>query len=153
MKALRRSIAAGAVAGCVLALAPSASAHHYVGTCGEVGEWSSSASSRIYPPRAASAMGVLAYVGYVPPNSACFDSAGYQPSAWSSQHTSLHARRNDYGQCLETVGQRWSFGLLRMYGYNCRAGSPANIHDIWNYGNPWMYLYQASYGTYDWAHW
>jgi hypothetical protein len=99
-------------------------------------------------------MGVVAYVGYVPRESPCFDSAGvYQPSGWSSQHTSLHARRNDYGACLETVGQRWSFGLLRMYGYNCRADSPANIHDIWGYGSPWIYLYQASNGTYDWAHW
>lgn len=40
-----------------------------------------------------------------------------------------------------------------MYGYNCRAGGPANIHDIYNYGSPWIYLYMASGGSYDWQHW
>lgn len=153
MRGLRRSLATAlVVAGCGLGLAPAASAYHDVGSCGEVGEWSSAASSRINPPQYAQAMGVLAYVGYVPPYSACFDSGRYQPSAWSSQHTSLHARRNDYGECLETVGQRWSFGTLFMYGYNCRAGGPANVHQIDGYNNPWMYLWQAGNGSYDWAY-
>jgi len=136
-----------------LVAVPSASAHHYLGTCGEVGEWSESASTQLGSYN--SGMGVLAYVGYVPAAADCFDNGVYRPGNYSTQHTSLHARRYVYGNqyCLETVAQRFNSGFLRMYGYDCGASGAANVHDIANYGSPWIYLYMTSGGTYNWQHW
>ena len=153
MRRLARLAASVGVLGCVLALAPAASAHHYTGTCGEVGEWTESASARL--GEYVQTMGVLAYVGWIPPAMGCINGSNqYQAGVSASQHTSLHARRRDRpGYCLETVAQRWSFGLLRMYGYDCTVGDPdARIHDLWNYGSEWMYLWMASYGNPNWVH-
>lgn len=148
----------GTIVTYLLLAAPLASAHHYVGTCGEVGEFSESASARLGGYN--STMGVLAYVGYVPPARDCVESGVYRPNYGSTQHTSLHAKRfvdrREY--CLETVGQRFTSGLLRIYGYNCGVNHPGdpvpapNIHDIPNYGSPWMYFFMSSGGSYDWHH-
>lgn len=139
-------VACGAVAAGFLGAPAGAQAQ---GTCGEVGIWNASASARSL--RQVHTSEVLGYVAWGGWRAQCWEN-GQLVERDASQHTSLHMRRGSY--CLETVAQRWSFGLLRMYGYDCGASGNANIHDIWNYGSEWMRLYQSSGGTStSFAHW
>ena len=156
-------LACSVVATSLFLLAPAASAHHFLGTCEEVGEYNSSASARmgefIYSES------VLAYVGWIPPMAGCLNpyrQNEYAPNQPASQHTALHAKRvgptTGFEYCLETVAQRISGGWLRMWGYNCGRQPPGepyqtpNIMDIGYYGSDWMYLWQVSNGGPNWYH-
>lgn len=143
-------LACGVALVATLAPASVADAHHYTGTCGEVGIWTGSGSYRsgIY----AYGMGAYAYVGYSPPAQWCYASDGSLVHGAASQHSAVQGRQGPY--CLETLAQRWHSGYFNVFGYDCGASGSYNVHNIPSYGHEWMYLWQSSGNTsVNWAHW
>ena len=155
----RVSLAATAVAvfGASLLVGFPANAHHFVGTCDEVGIWTKSAAARnntkYYQYEAD------AYVAHIPPTANCYQNGTLMTNYRATQHTSLFMY-DGLDRCLETVAYRKSDGNLLLWGYGCGASDTSGDRtyvDIGAYSNSYIRLWMKSRAldTQDtqWDHW
>lgn len=147
---------ASTVAGGVLAAQP-ARAHHFTGTCGEVGIWTKSAAARqgvkYYQYEAD------AYVGNIPPTADCYDGSTLRSNYRATQHTSLFMR-DGKNRCLETVAYRTSSADLYVWGYGCGGSDTSGDRDyvfVGPYSSSYVRLWMKSRATgtdsTEWDHW
>lgn len=136
-----------------MSVTPAAEGHHYYADCSETGIWTESGAARMGGTVGlAKWMYTMAWVGHVPNAYPCYQNGVLSSNQPTTQHSSLHAWRGS--ECLETVGQRYSTRRLYIWGYNCGQTGAANVHDLGNYGSPWVALNQQSRnGTGLWDHW
>ncbi len=150
---------AAVVSATALAAGP-VSAHHSIATCEEVGIWTKSQAARNGTKHWS--YSANAYVGYIPPTADCNDpyTGMMRTNYRSTQHTSIYME-DAQGRCMETVAQRHSSGLLRIYGYGCRdtgdTSGDRQYVDISPYYSDTVMLRMESreQGTADtvWDHW
>ncbi|MDP9069279.1 MAG: hypothetical protein M3N53_13170 [Actinomycetota bacterium] len=125
----------------------SASAHHFIDTCDEVGLFDRQDMAPY--KEAASTLSSVVYVGHIPPAKDC-NAGTFQGT---TQHSSLHSKSKDFSKCLELVAQRSDTGHISMWGYDCRSDSNVSLHDISNYGSDIMFFWMTSGGDEHWDLW